>query len=35
MLVQAARIIMMRPHLWLNISFGNYLIGAVAHMPST
>lgn len=33
LLVQAARIIMMRPHLWPNFSFGNWLDGAVARMP--
>ena len=33
LLVQAARIIMMRPHLWPNFSFGNWLAGAVARMP--
>ncbi|MFN3312478.1 MAG: IS110 family transposase [Hyphomonas sp.] len=33
LLVQAARIIMMRPHLWPNFSFGNWLAGAAARMP--
>jgi transposase len=33
LLVQAARIIMMRPHLWPNFSFGSWLAGAVARMP--
>lgn len=33
LLVQAARIIMMRPHLWPNFSFGNWLAAAVARMP--
>ncbi|GHG35233.1 IS110 family transposase [Paracoccus aerius] len=33
LLVQAARIIMMRPHLWPNFSFGNWLAGAVTRMP--
>ncbi len=33
LLVQAARIIMMRPHLWPNFSFGNWLAGVVARMP--
>jgi transposase len=33
LLVQAARIIMMRPHLWPNFSFGNWLAAAVTRMP--
>lgn len=33
LLVQAARVIMMRPHLWPNFSFGNWLAGAVTRMP--
>lgn len=33
LLVQAARIIMMRPHLWPNFSFGNWLTAAVTRMP--
>lgn len=33
LLVQAARIIMMRPHLWPNYSFGSWLAGAVTRMP--
>ena len=33
LLVQAARIIMMRPQLWPNFSFGNWLTGVVARMP--
>lgn len=33
LLVQAARIIMMRPHLWPNFSFGSWLAAAVARMP--
>lgn len=34
LLVQAARIIMMRPHLWPNYSFGSWLAGAVTRMPA-
>jgi transposase len=33
LLVQAARVIMMRPHLWPNYSFGNWLAGVVTRMP--
>lgn len=33
LLVQAARIIMMRPHLWQNYSFGSWLAAAVTRMP--
>lgn len=33
LLVQAARIIMMRPHLWPNFSFGDWPAAAVARMP--
>lgn len=33
LLVQAARIIMMRPHLWPNYSFGSWLAGVVTRMP--
>lgn len=33
LLVEAARIIMMRPHLWPNYSFGSWLAGAVTRMP--
>ncbi len=33
LLVQAARIIMMRPHLWSNFSFGRWLSDVVARMP--
>ena len=33
LLVQATRIIMMRPHLWPNYSFGSWLAGAVIRMP--
>jgi len=33
LLVQAARIIMMRPHLWPNFSFGSWLAAAVTRMP--
>ena len=33
LLAQAARIIMMRPHLWPNFSFGSWLAAAVTRMP--
>ena len=33
LLVQTARIIMMRPHLWQNYSFSSWLAAAVTRMP--